>query len=109
VEAIGILEEILRFKKLHFGINSKEFTRSCKQLCEICNILAVYYLKKEDINSALDLLKKSEELVDTNELGMAMTFNNMACYYRRIGKMRTALNFLQKALTIEARLQRPEI
>ncbi len=38
-----------------------------------------------------------------------MTFNNMACYYRRIGKMRTALNFLQKALTIEARLQRPEI
>ncbi len=40
---------------------------------------------------------------------MAMTFNNMACYYRRIGKMRTALNFLQKALTIEARLQRPEI
>ena len=26
----------------------------------------------------------------------------------RIGKMRTALNFLQKALTIESRLQRPE-
>jgi hypothetical protein len=24
VEAIGILEEILRFKKQHFGINSKE-------------------------------------------------------------------------------------
>ena len=106
VEAIGILEEILRIKKVHFGINSKEvrafviviiilqFTRSCKQLCEICNILAVYYLKKEDVNSALDLLKKSEELCDTNELGMAMTFNNMACYYRRIGKMRTALNFL---------------
>ena len=32
----------------------------------------------------------------------------MACYYRRIGKMRTALNFLQRALTIESRLQRPE-
>ena len=38
-----------------------------------------------------------------------MTFNNMACYYRRIGKMRIALNFLQRALTIESRLQRPEI
>jgi hypothetical protein len=45
--------------------------------------LAVYYLKKEDVNSALDLLKKSEELCETNELGQAMTFNNMACYYRR--------------------------
>ena len=54
------------------------------------------------------MLKKSEELCENNELGQAMTFNNMACYYRRIGKMRTALNFLQRALTIESRLQRPE-
>ena len=38
--------------------------------------------------------EKSEELCENNELGQAMTFNNMACYYRRIGKMRTALNFL---------------
>ena len=99
IEAIGVLEELLKIKKMNFGTNSREFTRSCKQLCEICNILAVYYLKKEDINSALDLLKKSEELCENNELGQAMTFNNMACYYRRIGKMRTALNFLQRALT----------
>ena len=47
-------------------------------------------------------------MCESNELGQAMTFNNMACYYRRIGKMRTALNFLQRALTIESRLQRPE-
>jgi len=94
IEAIGVLEELLKIKKMNFGTNSRQFTRSCKQLCEICNILAVYYLKKEDINSALDLLKKSEELCENNELGQAMTFNNMACYYRRIGKMRTALNFL---------------
>jgi len=104
IEAIGVLEELLKIKKINFGTNSKPFTKSCKQLCEICNILAVYYLKKEDINSALDLLKKSEELCENNELGQAMTFNNMACYYRRIGKMRTALNFLQRALTIESRL-----
>lgn len=109
MQAIGILEELLKIKKVHFGTTSKEFSRTCKQLCEICNILAVYYLKKEDVNSALDLLKKSEELCENNELGQAMTFNNMACYYRRIGKMRAALNFLQKALTIEARLQRPEV
>ena len=94
IEAIGVLEELLKIKKINFGTNSKQFTKSCKQLCEICNILAVYYLKKEDINSALDLLRKSEELCEANELGQAMTFNNMACYYRRIGKMRTALNFL---------------
>lgn len=69
IEAIGVLEELLKIKKMNFGTNSKQFTKSCKQLCEICNILAVYYLKKEDINSALDLLKKSEELCENNELG----------------------------------------
>ena len=69
IEAIGMLEELLKKKKQIFGTNSKQFTKSCKQLCEICNILAVYYLKKEDINSALDLLKKSEELCENNELG----------------------------------------
>lgn len=109
VEAIGKIEQLLVLKKINFGTASKEFSRSCKQLCEICNILAVYYLKKEDVQSALDLLKKSEELCENNELGQAMTFNNMACYYRRIGKMRSALNYLQQALSIEARLQRPEV
>ena len=69
IEAIGVLEELLKIKKVNFGTNSRQFTKSCKQLCEICNILAVYYLKKEDINSALDLLKKSEELCENNELG----------------------------------------
>jgi hypothetical protein len=64
-----VLEELLKIKKINFGTNSKQFTKSCKVLCEICNILAVYYLKKEDINSALDLLKKSEELCENNELG----------------------------------------
>jgi len=49
VEAIGKIEQLLVLKKIHFGTASKEFSRSCKQLCEICNILAVYYLKKEDV------------------------------------------------------------
>lgn len=35
-----------------------------------------------------------------------MTFNNMACYYRRVGKLRTALKFLEQALNIEGRLNK---
>lgn len=30
IEAIGILEELLKIKKANFGTNSKEFTKSCK-------------------------------------------------------------------------------
>jgi hypothetical protein len=43
----------------------------------------VFYLKKDEVTNALELLKKSEILCDNNELGRAMTYNNMACYYRR--------------------------
>lgn len=82
MEAIETLEELLLIKKQEFGTNSDEFTETCKQLCEICNILAVFYLKKDDVKSALDLLKKSEVLCENNELGKAMTYNNLACYYR---------------------------
>jgi tetratricopeptide (TPR) repeat protein len=35
-----------------------------------------------------------------------MTYNNMACYYRRVGKLRTALKFLEQALSIEGRLNK---
>jgi tetratricopeptide (TPR) repeat protein len=66
----------------------------------------VFYLKKDDVKSALDLLKKSEILCQNNELGKAMTYNNMACYYRRVGKLRTALKFLEQALSIEGRLNK---
>lgn len=30
-----------------------------------------------------------------------MTFNNLACFYRRTGKLRTAHIFLERALAIE--------
>jgi len=53
------------------------------------------------VKSALDLLKKSEVLCENNELGKAMTYNNLACYYRRIGKLKTALKYLEQALSIE--------
>jgi len=106
LESIDTLEELLALKKERYNTKGPEFTETCRQLCEICNILAVFYLKKDDVKSALDLLKKSEVLCENNELGKAMTYNNMACYYRRVGKLRTALKFLEQALSIEGRLNK---
>lgn len=106
LEAIDTLEELLALKKEEYGTTGPEFTETCRQLWEICNILAVFYLKKDDVKSALDLLKKSEVLCENNELGKAMTYNNMAWYYRRVGKLRTALKFLEQALSIEGRLNK---
>ena len=49
----------------------------------------------------LELLKKAEILTERDLAGRAVTFNNLACYYRRQGKLHSALNYLQKALRIE--------
>ena len=32
-----------------------------------------------------------------------MTYNNLACYYRKLGHLRSALIYLEKALDIESK------
>ena len=53
------------------------------------------------LSEAYELLKKCEVLAENNKHGQAMTFNNLACFYRRTGKLRTAHIFLERALEIE--------
>lgn len=52
------------------------------------------------------LLKKAEVLTERDPAGRAVTYNNWACYARQQGKLATALQYLQKALAIEEKLQR---
>lgn len=68
----------------------------------MCNLLAMTYLQQEDFGMVLELLKKAEILTERDPAGRAVTFNNLACYYRRQGKLHAALQYLQKALNIEA-------
>ena len=72
----------------------------------MCNLLAMTYLQqggclrrvvfhcntvesndsvvfKEDFGMVLELLKKAEILTERDDAGRAVTFNNLACYYRR--------------------------
>lgn len=59
---------------------------------------AMVELQKEQFDSTIDHLKKAE-LVARNSIPLkSTTYNNMACYYRRTGKIRTALNYLIQAL-----------
>ena len=41
------------------------------------------YLQQEDFVMVLELLKKAEILTERDEAGRAVTYNNLACYYRR--------------------------
>ena len=64
-------------------------------------MLAIQMLKEGKAHEALSLLRKSEELAENNDKGLAMTYNNLACYYRKQGHLRAALIYLEKALEIE--------
>ena len=58
------------------------------------------HLQKERFEISLECLRKAE-LVSRNSLQFkATTYNNLACYYRRTGKIRTALTYLIQALEL---------
>ena len=87
-----------------FGSDSEEVWSACKIVGEMCNLLAMTYLQQEDFGMVLELLKKAEILTERDEAGRAVTYNNLACYYRRRGKLHAALQYLHKALKIEAKM-----
>ena len=55
----------------------------------------------ENFTVALELLKKAETLTEEGDKYRAVTYNNFACIFRRTKKLRSALNYLEKALEIE--------
>jgi tetratricopeptide (TPR) repeat protein len=98
------MERGLVLRQHFFGADSDEVWRACKSVGEMCNLLAMTYLQQQDFDMALELLKKAEILTERDDAGKAVTFNNLACFFRRQGKLNQALTNLQKALKIEARL-----
>jgi tetratricopeptide (TPR) repeat protein len=52
-------------------------------------------------------LKKAETLSENNPRCQAITYNNLACYYKRQKKTRSALIYLEKALELENDMDDP--
>lgn len=44
---------------------------------------AVNLLKDKNFERSLELLRRGEALAENNDHGLAMTYNNLACYYRK--------------------------
>ena len=65
---------------------------------------AMIFLQKERNDLTLDFLRKAEKLSTNSLKYKATTYNNLACFYRRTGKIRTALNYLLNALDIELKM-----
>jgi len=106
LESLDVLEEALDIRKNFFGDTSDEYHKTSEKLCELCNMLSMIFLQKEKFDATLDFLKKAEILSQNSFELRAVTYNNMACYYRRIGKLRIALRYLEDAISIEIRLDK---
>jgi tetratricopeptide (TPR) repeat protein len=101
MEALDLVEQGLIIRKEKFGEDSEEVHKSYRQLCELCNILATFYLQRDDSYLALDLLKRAEVLSEGDSHAQAITFNNLSCYYRKANKTKIALKYLKSALSLE--------
>ena len=131
LEALECMERGLVLRQHFFGADSEEVWRACKTVGEMCNLLAMTYLQQgswrrayvrprwltrtrlllfaEDFAMVLELLKKADILTERDPPGRAVTYNNLACYYRRQGKLHAALSYLQKSLKIEAGLSSDDV
>lgn len=95
------LERGLYLRRKLYVESSQEVTAACRKLCEACNFAATSMLQQENLKGAHDLLKRAEQVAEKSDFDRAITWNNLACYYRRTGKLRTAVTYLERALAIE--------
>jgi len=101
LEALQAMEKSLILRGHIFGLNSLEVTGACKSVAEMCNYLAMTYLANDDFARVNEFLKKAEVLTERHKAVRAITYNNFGCYYRKRGKLRTALAYVKKAVHLE--------
>lgn len=102
------LEKGLHLRRRLYQEASPEVVEACRQLCEACNYTATLLLQQDNLKGAHELLKRAEQVAERSDRDRAITWNNLACYYRRIGKLRTAVTFLERALAIEEYTGNPD-
>jgi tetratricopeptide (TPR) repeat protein len=107
LKAFDCMERALVLRRHFFGLDSEEVVQACRALAEMCNLLAMSFLQKDKYAVTIDLLKKAEVLTQRHHPAeRATTLNNLACYYRRLGKLHSAMTSLKRALELEKRLEK---
>lgn len=74
-----------------------------REILVFLNDHALKFLKEENIREAMKILSRLNKFTDGTELGFFpamrnLTFNHIACCYRRMGKFDEALKYLYRAL-----------
>ena len=102
------LERSLHLKRKLFPEDSPEILAASQRLCQGCNSVATALLNEGELKAAHQLLQRAEE-VAKGPLSCAMTWNNLACFYRHSKKLRSAIIYLEQTLAIEERYNDPAV
>jgi tetratricopeptide (TPR) repeat protein len=81
------------------------------------NKVAMNYLKFNNLKDSLVLLKKADEILNSNEdinipnrlKLIGITLNNLGCYYKKRKQPKVALSYLKRALEVESQTKSDEI
>jgi len=107
-ELLAQLETGLHLRRRLYKETSQEVLEACQELCKACNVAGTNALQQGKLEQAIELLKRAEQVADRSDADRAITWNNMACYYRKANKPRAAQTLLERALAIEEHTGSPE-
>eukprot|EP00746_Dinoflagellata_sp_MGD_P168155 gnl/MRDRNA2_/MRDRNA2_99375_c0_seq1.p1 gnl/MRDRNA2_/MRDRNA2_99375_c0~~gnl/MRDRNA2_/MRDRNA2_99375_c0_seq1.p1 ORF type:complete len:914 (+),score=214.10 gnl/MRDRNA2_/MRDRNA2_99375_c0_seq1:107-2848(+) len=80
-----------------------------------CNKDGMDGLRKGHYKAAFEQLKYAEAILIANQKEgentslLAVTCNNLGCYYKKVGKLHAALSYLRQALKVEVSLQTDDV
>lgn len=105
LEALGCLEQSLWLKRRMFGANSSAVLKALHEVMLSYNSVAMQYLAQGQFDQCLAMLRKAEAIVAPGNFRRSqalqiLTFNNIGCCYRKLGKLKLALKYLKEAAQI---------
>lgn len=105
IEAIGCLEQSLWLKRRMFGVDNTVVHKALSDVVLSYNSIAMQYLAQGQFEQCLAMLRKAEAITAPGNFKKCqslqiLTFNNIGCCYRKLGKLKSALKYLKEAAQI---------
>lgn len=67
---------------LFYILSNLQFYKTAKDLCDVCNLIALSFLDTNNKEEGLTYLMKAEKLFRNHKELLNIIYNNIGCYYR---------------------------
>jgi hypothetical protein len=81
-QCLLLIEKNILIKSEKHGRDSPEFLKTAKDLCELCNLIALSHLENNQDTEGLFYLLKAEKLFKNYKDLLSLCYNNIGCYYK---------------------------